>query len=202
MTDGKFRPDSTLSRYEFAEAFVKIFYEYDPELKTSFPDVPKDSEYYHYVASGEAIDVIKGYEDGTFKGNNDVLKEEVIALCSRILKEQKGYSEPENNSDYLHFDDNDSLSDWSLGEIALAVREALIEDGGTLAPLSAISRRESALILYRLYMLLYDTQTDAALFGFSKTDMKIVIPVVIAIFVLVAVLGVLCVILIKRKKNR
>ena len=91
---GNFDPNGTLNRYTFAEALVRMFFALDRSLTTSFTDVPQDSPYYAYVASGEQDDIIEGFEDGTFRGETDVMREQVIALCSRTLADKKGYSYP------------------------------------------------------------------------------------------------------------
>jgi len=197
LDGGKFNPDTSLTRYTFAETLVRMFFALDRSLDTTLTDVPKDSEYYPYVASGEQESIIEGYEDHTFRGNNEVLREEVMALCSRTLRERKGYVEPDEAGEYLHFADNDMISDWALGEIALAVREGLIDDGGILDPQTQISRADSALILYRLFMLLYEVEPTAA-----AADSGSVIIWSFAIFagVLVITLIALITILIKRKK--
>jgi len=161
LNEGKFNPNDTLTRYSFSESLVRMFFVLDRSATTSFTDVPDKSPYYPFVASGENANIIEGYEDKTFRGDNDVLREGVIALCSRTLRERKGYAEPENPSDFLHFTDNGKISEWAKSEIALAVRESLIQDGGMLSPDTAITRADSALILYRLFMLLYEVESVA-----------------------------------------
>ena len=156
LTDGSFDPNGTLNRYDFAQALVKMFFALDRSLTTSFTDVPEDSEYYPYVASGEQDAIIEGFQDGTFRGEKDVLVEQVIALCSRTLADKKGYTYPETPADYLKFEDADEISDWALETTALAVREGLIEGTGTLGPQEPISRGDAAMMLYRLFMLLYE----------------------------------------------
>lgn len=156
LTDGNFDPDGTLNRYAFAQALVKMFFALDRSLTTSFTDVPADSEYYPYVASGEQDAIIEGFQDGTFRGEKDVLVEQVIALCSRTLADKKGYTYPAPPADYLKFEDADEISDWALETTALAVREGLIEGTGVLGPQDPISRGNAARMLYRLFMLLYE----------------------------------------------
>lgn len=159
--DGKsFNPDGSLNRYAFAKALVKMCFAVDNDAETSFDDVKKDNPYYPYVASGETKGIIKGYDDNNFHGDNDVLREEVIALCSRTLAERKGYVYPNNPADYMHFADNSDVI-WGHSEISMAVREGLIEDGGILAPQTATSRRDAAIILYRLFMLLHEVEPVA-----------------------------------------
>ncbi len=156
--DGLFDPNASLSRYDFAKTLVGMFFAYRDDLTTTFPDVPKDSMYYQYVASGENRKIIHGYEDQKFHGQNEVLIDEVIAFCSRTLTDHKKYIEPNNPEDYLHFADLEQIPEWVKSDIALAVREGLIEDGGILLPEFPISRADAALMLYRLFMRLYEVQ--------------------------------------------
>lgn len=152
-----FNPEHTFSRYEFAEALVKMFFALDTSLQTDFKDVPVDSKYYPYVASGETYEIIKGFADGTFKGDTKILREQVISLCARTIADQKGYVYPEHAEDYLKFADVDEIGKWATNDIALAVQSGLITAGGSLTPKSQITKAESAEVLYELFMLLYET---------------------------------------------
>ena len=157
LENERFNPEHTFSRYEFAEALVKMFFALDPSLETSFKDVPEDSVYYPYVASGETYEIIKGFADGTFKGDTHILKEQVISLCARTIADQKGYVYPEHTEDYLKFADVDEIGKWAVHDIALAVQSGLTTAGGSLSPKAEITKAESAEVLYQLFMLLYET---------------------------------------------
>ena len=173
LENDRFNPYRSLSRYEFTQTLVSIFYALDFDAKTSFSDVKKSSVYYEYVASSEQENIVKGFEGGTFKGNKNTTKEEVISIASRTLAEKKGYIYPENTDEYVQFADNEEIEGWEnqYGEIALAVREGLIDKGGILAPKSNITRVEAAVILYRLFNCLYEitpiqTNTKSSSAGF------------------------------------
>ncbi len=200
LNEGKFNPNDTLTRYSFSESLVRMFFMLDRSMTTSFTDVSKESPYYPYVASGENANIIEGYDDNTFRGENDVLREEVIALCSRTLRERKGYAEPESPSDFLHFTDNDKIPEWAKSEIALAVRETLIQDGGMLSPDTAITRADSALLLYRLFMLLYEVEPVAVK---NVSSMSVIGWMVggVAVVILTG-LGTIAAILLRRKKKQ
>lgn len=200
LNEGKFNPNDTLTRYSFSESLVRMFFMLDRSMATSFTDVSKESPYYPYVASGENANIIEGYDDNTFRGENDVLREEVIALCSRTLRERKGYAEPESPSDFLHFTDNDKIPEWAKSEIALAVRETLIQDGGILSPDTAITRADSALLLYRLFMLLYEVEPVAVKNVSSMSTNGWMISG-IAVVVLVG-LGIATAVILRKKKKQ
>ena len=68
LEDGKFLPREPLNRYAFSEALVGMFFALDRDAQTAFTDVPADSPYYPYVASGEQSRILEGFDDGTFRG--------------------------------------------------------------------------------------------------------------------------------------
>ena len=163
----EFKPFMSLSRYDFTKAIVSIFYDTDFNAESTFADVSRDNEYYTYVASAEQKNTVYGYEDNTFRGDNHAAREEVISIAARTLADKKGYYYPENTDDYVCFADNAEIQGWDnqYGELALSVREGLIDKGGFLAPKNNITRADAAVILYRLFNLLYNitpTQTQAS----------------------------------------
>lgn len=210
LDGNKFRPEASLTRYDFTEALVRMFFALDRDVETSFSDVSKDSEYYIAVASAEKDSIVMGYEDGTFKGDINISKEQMIALCARALAEKKGYTYPENPEDYLYFADKEQISEWAKKDIALAVREGLIEGTGVMNPLADINRQDSAEVLYKLFMLLYETSPSEFIMSVSSStdldninesnDNKKTVSVVAVSILIVAVVVIVAVFSIRKKK--
>ncbi|MCH5211675.1 MAG: S-layer homology domain-containing protein [Oscillospiraceae bacterium] len=203
-----FYPNRTLTRYDFSQALVRMFFALDRFSTCEFKDVTEDDPYYPYVASGVAIHVIEGYDDGEFKGDQDTTREEMLALCSRTLREKKGYIEPENPEDYLEFTDTKDIQDWARSEIALDVREELIAGDGKLNPAGKITRAESAKILYKLFMLLNEVEQEPEINTKPKTagsqttsPPKNMMPVIIVGSVSISVLLAAAILIVLRKRN-
>ncbi len=152
----KFEPSKTITRNEFVKTINRMFFLLDKDAVTSFTDVQTDSPYYHYISSAEEQGVVYGYKDNTFKGDILVPITQVLSISARTLATKKGYEYPTNPEEYLNFIDADKIPTEARAEIALAVREGLIEEGGLLEPQRQITRAEAAEILYKLYMLLYE----------------------------------------------
>ena len=162
LEEGKFLPQDPLNRYAFSEALVGMFFALDRQLQTSFPDVPAESPYYPYVASGEHSHIIEGLGDGTFGGEIALTVEQMLALAARTLMEQKGYTAPADAQRYVSgFSDGLETSDWAVEQAALAIREGLLDPGGALRPQEAVTRAQAALILYRLFLLLHEVSPVA-----------------------------------------
>lgn len=177
LDNGSFLPDEQLNRYQFAQALVGMFFALDQELTTGFTDVPADSPYYSYVASGESLDVIKGYDECTFGGEDGITNEQMLALAARTLVQYKGYAEPAVPYDYLSsFADGYDVSDWAQSQVALAIREGLVDRGGELRPTETVTRSEAALILYRLFLLLHEVPVVALELPESATNPDVQTP--------------------------
>ena len=130
-------PREPLNRYAFSEALVGMFFALDRDAQTAFTDVPADSPYYPYVASGEQSRILEGFDDGTFRGENELTVEQMLALAARTLIEQQGYAAPADPETYLGgFSDGLATSDWAVEQVALSIREGLMDPGGSSTPRS------------------------------------------------------------------
>ncbi len=90
--DGTFRPDDAITRAEFA-AIAARFADDDTTVQNIFADVEGHwSE--HYVALANSLQWITGYEDGTFRPENEITRAEVMTIVNRVLKRRV-------TSDYL-----------------------------------------------------------------------------------------------------
>ena len=159
---GLFRPGEPLTRYAFTEALVGMFFALDRRAACDFPDVAADSPYYPYVASAQVRGIVNGYDDGTFSGQDAITREQVLALAARTLVDKKGYTLPQDIETYLSgFSDRGDLSGWASAQVALAVREGIASRGSVLLPQNNITREQAAVVLYRLFLLLYEVRPVA-----------------------------------------
>lgn len=198
---GQFRPGDSLNRYEFTQALVGMFFALDRDLTASFPDVPAGSPYYPYVASAQAKDIVKGYADGTFSGQDPINREQVFALAARTLMDQKGYTTPANPDDYLSgFGDQAMISDWAREQLALAVREGVASRGSVILPQDNITREQAAVVLYRLFLLLYEVPPVALDLPQAAAQQTLTVAIVVAAAVAVAALTAAAVLIKKGKK--
>jgi hypothetical protein len=158
LNNGAFEPSGVLTRYEFSSAIVRMFFAVDHNLSTSFVDVPVNSPFYSFIASGEHEGLVSGIGNNLFAGERNMTRQEAVSVAARTLINRRGFSEPANAESILSlFGDNQDVSDWARGTVALAAREGLVGMSGNFAPLRDISRTEAAIIMYRLFMLLHET---------------------------------------------
>ena len=150
--DGSFHPNDQLNRSEFACLIVKSLNIIDENAFTNFKDVKETSWFYNSVAIAHNEGLISGYEDNTFKGNNKINRQEIITICSATLNTKKGYLFPSGDK-WLNFKDKDLIPSWARKFVSLGNREALIikRSDGKFKGTEFCTRKEAAVILYRLY---------------------------------------------------
>ncbi|MFK7696106.1 S-layer homology domain-containing protein [Paenibacillus sp. HJGM_3] len=86
VTDTKFEPDRSITRAEFAALLVRSLGITTVTGATYFNDVPKGEWYTDIVAAAAQSKLIEGYEDGTFRPNNSITREELAAMVVRALR--------------------------------------------------------------------------------------------------------------------
>ncbi len=152
-----FYPQNKLTKYDFTTALVKMFYQVAEDTEVSYPDVKESSKYYKYIATAEASGLTAADEKGNFGGNTPVTRQHLLSLCGKVLADKKGYQYPDKYLEYLQFTDKDAIAADAIGYISIAVQCGLAENSGEFAPDTPVTKEEGAEILYKTYMLLYDT---------------------------------------------
>ncbi len=84
--DGKFRPDTKVSRAEALQIFITSSGFKIPETTIeSFKDVMKYAWYYNVVNYGSALNIIQGYADKTFKPDRKVTRAEMAKIAVFVM---------------------------------------------------------------------------------------------------------------------
>ncbi len=153
VTDQLFEPDRNITRAEFAALLVRSL---GLELATdtsTFSDVAAGEWFSGVVGAAAKAKLVDGYEDGTFRPNTQISREELAAMVVRALK----YAGMEIKIDAAKqasilaaWSDSNQIV-WGHNEIAAAI-EAGIVDGmtnTTLAVRENATRAQSATMLKR-----------------------------------------------------
>ena len=83
----RFYPDRAMTRAEMAQVLYNLLASYPPVTGGSFSDVSVGAWYATAVNTLVELDVLSGYEDGTFRPNNAVTRAEfVTAVCHRRVQ--------------------------------------------------------------------------------------------------------------------
>lgn len=104
--DGTFRPDITINRAEFTKIIIGarfsvseidgcIAKETEPTNEAVFfPDVPKSAWFAKYICVAKVNNVVKGYDDGTFKPGNMINFAEASKIIANAFGAQTATGEP------------------------------------------------------------------------------------------------------------
>ncbi len=140
--DGTFKPDATITRAEFITLVNKSF-DINEKGQNNFIDVQATDWFAGEVA--KASSYLSGYQDGSFKPNNQISRQEAAVIIANILN-----LSPSNN-DAEGFLDAGSIPQWSKGSIGAVAAKGLMRGypDQTFGPEKAISRAEAVSSLDR-----------------------------------------------------
>lgn len=121
-------------------------------VELAFTDIDEKTWYEDSVYWAAENGVVNGYEDGTFRPNRKISREEMCAILDRLLTALGKEIEPAE----LTFDDAESIGQWARESVARLVQTEIIRGQGNnlFAPKSTATRAEAAAVLHRLDTLL------------------------------------------------
>lgn len=148
--NGEFRPEGNMSRAEAAAIFARLIADEKGENitgKASFKDVASNEWYSSYVGYLEKYDVIKGYNDGTFKPEAPVTRAEFVAMSVRFYDLFEDVTRTNSSKQYTDV----SASYWAAGDIGFATNQKWLNGyaDGTFKPDININRAEVVTVVNR-----------------------------------------------------
>ncbi|MGM9592222.1 MAG: leucine-rich repeat protein [Oscillospiraceae bacterium] len=123
-----------------------------------FTDIA-DSGYRDYISFGQAVGIVNGYPDGTFRPRNTVTRAQYITMLYNMCgkPDVSGYS--------LNFKDKNSISGAYMDAVKWGVATGIVSGYGdnTFRPNQEITRAQMATFSYRLMKLVIGGEPDAEL---------------------------------------
>lgn len=152
VTDSEFAPDRDITRAEFAALLVRALGLAPRDGGVSFSDVSAIDWFASAAATAAAAGLIEGYEDGTFRPNQAISRQELAVLAARAFSFASAEQAGGAASALKSFADADAISDWARDAAALAVGEGLMNgvSDSSFAPQEQSSRAQAAVMLKRL----------------------------------------------------
>ncbi len=131
--NGEFKPDNLVTRSEFIAMVNRMMAYKEANQTTEFVDVKPTDWFYKDLLIAEKAGYIKGFEDKTFRANDNISKEQVCAILVRItnLKALPNAPKPA-----------DKIAAWSEPSmmIMLSNRMISLDQQGKLNPTVLVSR--------------------------------------------------------------
>ncbi len=148
VTDTEFMPEKNISRAESAAILLRLIGKGNEIADVRFSDVSKGDWYYGIAGASEKYEILEGYDDNTFRGEETVSELQLAVLAARTLKREgtgiyadRKYKVPDN------------IPSWADDDIAYALKRGIIteEEASNLSDEHDMTRGEAAVMLYRLY---------------------------------------------------
>jgi hypothetical protein len=153
MSEAVFAPDMSVTRAQFAALLIRSLGIEEIKPDTShFRDVSSGSWHYGVIEAAYAAGLINGYEDGTFRPDEPIKREEIAALVARTLRGAEHEVAVEDAALILsYFEDADQIGYWAKKEAAQAVASGIIRGrDGLFAPREETTRAEAVVMLRRM----------------------------------------------------
>jgi len=88
--DGTYQPDKTINRAEFTKIVMEAVYPGQAVVDSCFDDVIQKDWFSDYICNAKVKGIVGGYEDGTFKPNDEIN----FVEASQIINVAYGYAPP------------------------------------------------------------------------------------------------------------
>lgn len=142
-TEIGFLPNREITRAQFVTAVIRAIGRNTENSKAEFADVSKTSVYAPYIAAAYEAGIISGYEDGTFRPERPLSREEAAVVLSRAFGFLSGYNNARRYTDYS------SITEGAKSAVSYAVHKGILSGypDGTMRPKGKVTRAESAVMI-------------------------------------------------------
>jgi len=155
--DGTIRPNSTITRAEVATIFFRLLDDdYRAQIwsqNNAFSDVTAENWFNNAVSTLTNADILEGFPDGTFRGNQAITRAEFVTIVARFI------AEPAHTGADMF---NDIDGHWAQDAINAVGHYDWIRgfEGGDFRPNQSITRAETAAIVNRMLNRVPENTSD------------------------------------------
>ena len=151
--DGTFKPDNKITRQEIAVAMIRALgKEADAKMaasaNTGFADNNEIADWSRgYVNMAVSLGLFNGYDDGEFKPNRTISRQELTTVLMRLLEAKV------TASTSMNYADADEIHGYAKDYVGMATNLNIVGGypDGTFKPLNDITRAEAAKMLYNAF---------------------------------------------------
>lgn len=149
--NGKFSPDTTITRAAYVQALYQAAGSPAVTSKTSFGDVSSDASYASAVAWAKEKGIATGDASGQFDPNGSLTREMAMTFLYRALSSLNLTAETVSGDPLSKFSDQTKVSSWAKDAMGTLAQMGVITgtDKGTINPQNALTNAEVAAMLYR-----------------------------------------------------
>jgi hypothetical protein len=151
---GNFEPDRPVTRAEFTALLNRALGLGSKAEKSKFNDVHDQKWYAGEIGTAELYGLISGYEDGTFRPEAVITREEAmhtLAKAADLAGLNTQVTDKEITAMLRPFPDAELVGSWAKPSVAAMLKFGIVKGkSGVLDPKEPITRAEAAAILARL----------------------------------------------------
>ena len=150
--DTTFEPDSNITRGMFVTVLGRAD-NAESESSSPFSDVNTNEYYAPYVSWAAENGIVSGYEDGTFRPDNNITREEMAEIFMNYY-DYKGEGLTGDWAIQLTYSDISDISGWAVDGIMFCTIKGLIQgkENNMFDPQGNATRAETAVIMMRAGM--------------------------------------------------
>jgi len=153
IDQNNFAPDRNITRAEFAAIVGRALGLRESGTVNKFSDVKGSDWFSGAVGIAYEYGIISGYEDGTFRPDAAISREEAMAMIARamaIAGMDINISESDTGEQLARFIDKDGVAGWAKKSAAACVKYGItVGNNSLLTPKDNITRAETATIIIR-----------------------------------------------------
>ncbi|MBV1757024.1 MAG: S-layer homology domain-containing protein [Dethiosulfatibacter sp.] len=150
--DGTFKPNNNITRAEFITLINNVI-NIQVEEEISFDDVEESDWYYKDLRKAIHGEYISGYEDNTFRADENISRQEVAVILQNLI-----HLKATELESLEKFNDTQNTPDWSKTALQLAVQKGYLSGykDHTLKASNYITRAESVKVLNNIFGIIYN----------------------------------------------
>lgn len=154
--DNTFSPNRSVTRSEFAEIVVTgLGLKRQDAPQANFYDVPTSVWYKDAVALANEFDIVRGYDDGNFKGEQQITREQgfaMIARAYRLIQSEDVPNLEQLASTLAPYGDGTDVASWAKADVAQLISAGIIQGNGPklLSPKAQMTRAEVTALIARM----------------------------------------------------
>lgn len=151
-----FAPERAITRAEFAILLTRgLGLANSANAISAFRDIDANAPYAGAIGAAASAGLILGYEDGSFRPNAAITREQMAIMIARAIQLADTDSALSGKLDVLEqFADVSEISSWASEAASIAVQAGIVKgnESGQFKPANHATRAEAAVMLERLLL--------------------------------------------------